>query len=81
MDEQDPYMAYSLCGRLRSDGDRIGTVYHAVAGDARYGTGPALCGRAPGRRSAGWTSSPRPKEDVTCNRCLSKLRSKGGAAS
>jgi len=47
-----------------------GRLYHAV------GSWVALCGREPGRRSAGWAlykDQTRPLSEVNCPRCKSKL--------
>ena len=52
-----------LNGAERDRGKRV----HAVAD----GAWKALCGAAPGRHSAGWSSHPDP--EVTCPRCLKKL--------
>jgi hypothetical protein len=54
----------TLTGRCRSGGDWGGSIVHAVA-DGKW---KALCGKAPGRTSAGWSEWPSPK--VTCPRCL-----------
>ena len=61
-----------LIGRATSGSQRGGgTLYHATE-SGPYGLGRALCGAKPGRRSAGWSNLPG--TDVTCTRCLSKLR-------
>lgn len=60
-----------LIGRAAS-GAQLGggTLYHATDSGA-YGIGKALCGKQPGRRSAGWSCYPG--KSVTCPRCLKKL--------
>lgn len=48
-----------------------GTLIHAVS------SWVALCGREPGRRSAGWALFPdqvKPLSAVTCERCANRLR-------
>jgi hypothetical protein len=60
-----------MLGSCRSgyEGDK-GRLIHAVGG------WKALCGKEPGRRSAGWQLYPdmvRPLSDVNCPRCRSKL--------
>jgi hypothetical protein len=58
-----------LTGRCANGGERDGGLhFHAVIGD----DWEALCGASPGRRSAGWSSYPG--TEVTCPRCLSKIR-------
>lgn len=53
-----------------------GRLYHArLIGP--HGSFKALCGAAPGRRSAGWADfldAMKPVEKTTCSRCLSKFK-------
>jgi hypothetical protein len=63
-----------LAGRCANGFERDrGTVYHAVPEEAsNSGWGTALCGKEPGRRSVGWAH--REGTEVSCPRCLKKLR-------
>ena len=68
------YIPVYLAGQCRTATDKGGRVLHAVATDYHEVIGypgPALCGREPGRRSAGWYSLPGPKnaDQVTCPKC------------
>jgi len=57
-----------MLGRCANGAERDkGRIVHAVWSSL------ALCGRAPGRRSAGWTEYARPLADVNCPRCRRKL--------
>lgn len=56
-----------MSGRCRTGSDRTGAVIHAVA-DSEW---TALCGKQPGRTSAGW--SVWIDDEVSCPRCLKKL--------
>ena len=65
----DTIRALRLAGRCAQGNESgRGVKYHAVP--ARSDT--ALCGATYGQRSAGWLQHPGPQ--VTCARCLSKLR-------
>jgi hypothetical protein len=55
------YRITHLAGRARSGGDRTGFVTHAVINEQ------ALCGKEPGRKSAGWSSYNDP--EITCPKC------------
>jgi hypothetical protein len=62
-----------MAGSCRNGFERdSGRLYHAVVCDAdpSYSAVPALCGRRPGRRSAGWSQASAP--GVTCPRCQKK---------
>ena len=60
------YKALYLTGRCANGAERDkGRIVHAVV------NWRALCGRKPGRTSAGWTTYEQPA--VTCPRCISKL--------
>lgn len=63
------YYARSLSGRCRSGSDLTGTVVHLTI-DGAYGLGRALCGKQPGRRSAGWSSWEHAAP--TCRKCIEK---------
>lgn len=77
--ERPEYMAVRLMGRcangVEADGGR---KYHALRKDRlNY---QAVCGAAPGKRSAGWADFPdtvKPVEDVTCPRCRTAMRKFG----
>jgi hypothetical protein len=60
-----------MLGSCRNGAERDkGTMIHAVGG------WKALCGKQPGRRSAGWQMFPdylKPLSDVNCPRCKAKL--------
>jgi hypothetical protein len=43
--------------------------YHAV----KKSEISAICGAKPGRRSVGWSPTPKANSVVTCPRCLKKL--------
>ncbi|NLF00442.1 MAG: hypothetical protein GX601_05620 [Anaerolineales bacterium] len=66
------YRILRLAGRCRSGVDRAGVVFHAVP----KGSIVALCGREPGRRSAGWSTYEG--SEVTCPRCRRKLEASDG---
>jgi hypothetical protein len=57
------YMYYitHLAGRCRSGSDQTGYITHAVANFV------ALCGKRPGKRSAGW--SEYQDKEITCPKC------------
>lgn len=61
------YTPKHMTGRCRSGGDNTGVVAHAVPA----GQWAALCGKEPGRLSAGW--SEYIDDAVTCPRCLRKI--------
>jgi hypothetical protein len=66
------YQILSMLGRLRNEFQRdSGTRFHAV----RFDSYKAICGAEPGRRSVGW--SLYHGEEVTCPRCLKKLKKHG----
>jgi hypothetical protein len=69
-----PWVAATLAGRCANGYERgRGSVVHAVPPEAtRNGWGIALCGRKPGRRSAGW-SERDVTVNVTCPRCLAAI--------
>jgi len=71
--EWHPNMMAGTCrnGAERDGGKRI----HAVPGAATkdYDGRAALCGKRPGRRSAGWSGYVSPDAKVTCPACLKKL--------
>ena len=54
-----------LAGRCRSGNDTTGKVVHALV------DGIALCGKQPGRRSAGW--SEYNDRFLTCEKCKEKF--------
>lgn len=61
------------CGHERGQGSVLhavprGTILTTTQSDAK-----ALCGAKPGARSAGWSSTPRPIDQVTCPRCLNAI--------
>lgn len=63
------YEALQLAGRCATGEERgKGSLYHMVT----IGSHVAACGAKPGRRSAGWSSYPA--AEVTCPRCLKKMR-------
>ena len=62
------YRITHLAGRARSGGDSVGKVTHLV--ESFYWK--ALCGKEPGRRSAGW--SEYNDNELTCPRCITKLQ-------
>lgn len=63
-----PIEPRKLAGRCANGAERDrGVIYHAV----ERGQWAALCGREPGRTSAGW--SDWKGSAVTCPRCLKKL--------
>ena len=67
------YAVRSLAGRCASGAERDhGTRFHALPIEGGRVSGRALCGAAPGRRSAGWSEWGH-GEAVTCTRCLEKL--------
>lgn len=60
----------ALYGQARSEREGGGPHYHAVSDGAWH----ALCGREPGRRSAGWIDHPDfLGKEVTCPKCLKKM--------
>ena len=61
-----------MIGRA-ADGFQLGggTLIHATTSPP-YSHGPALCGRKPGRRSAGWSNDMPPETPITCMRCYDK---------
>lgn len=68
----DKIRIMGLYGQARSEKEGGGPLYHAVP----ESSWTALCGREPGRRSAGWNDHPSQHGDaVTCPRCLKKLAS------
>lgn len=70
-DEDRGYQVKQLAGRC-ADGFEggHGRLWHAINLDG------ALCGAKPGRRSAGWSTYTIYGQDVTCPKCLKKLRLK-----
>jgi hypothetical protein len=56
------YRITHLAGRARTGSDQAGSLAHAVNPNGR-----ALCGREPGRTSAGW--SEYNDQAITCPRC------------
>jgi hypothetical protein len=62
----------TLSGRCANGNEADqGSVVHLIADNGYtvdYSHRRALCGREPGRRSAGWTSRPI-GTNVTCKRC------------
>lgn len=62
---------FMKAGPLRNGAERgHGKIWHAVAGEA-YAGGSALCGATPAIMWSDWT----PKgQQVTCKRCLKKLK-------
>jgi hypothetical protein len=69
-DKQEPVIhRLRMIGRCANGSERDGgRLVHAV----EHSSWSALCGAAPGRSSAGW-SSIEYKEAVTCLRCRVKL--------
>ena len=68
-----------LMGRCANGAEREkGTKVHAVPTTSNK----ALCGVTYGRRSAGWqvADGRHVGLDITCPRCLARLRKDGGAA-
>jgi hypothetical protein len=67
------FRAIRMMGRCANGAERDGGVrYHALAEHSWK----ALCGAAPGRRSAGWADYPdsiKPASAVTCPKCRKKL--------
>lgn len=59
------YRITHLAGAARSGADKTGYITHVVI------NGRALCGKVPGRRSAGW--SEYDDQAVTCPICARKL--------
>jgi hypothetical protein len=58
-------------GRCANGAERDqGYVLHAIID----GSWTAACGAQPGHKSAGWSSYPKPAEEVNCPRCLKKLK-------
>ena len=64
-DELTNYRITHLAGRARSGADRTGHVTHAVV------NWRALCGKEPGKRSAGW--SEYDDKEITCVKCKKML--------
>ena len=65
------YAAYML-GRCANGAERDkGRIIHARDGWI------ALCGRQPGRRSAGWSQQPLGLADINCPKCLSRMFREG----
>lgn len=64
-----PYRITHLAGAARSGSDRAGHIAHAVI------NGQALCGKKPGRHSAGW--SEYDDSEITCPRCAALVNGKG----
>jgi hypothetical protein len=65
--------AWYMLGRCANGAERDkGVLIHAVPVPGWK----ALCGKQPGRRSAGWASHPdqeHPLNDVNCPRCAKKM--------
>ena len=77
--DRPEYQAVRMLGRCangnESDGGR---KYHALRKDGL--NFQAVCGAAPGKRSAGWADYPdavKPVSDVTCPRCRTAMRKFG----
>lgn len=68
-------VAMKLAGRCANGWERDrGSIFHALPLEtANSGWGIALCGRKPGARSAGWSTSMDKNQGVTCPHCLRKL--------
>ena len=73
------YEISALAGRCANGAERdSGTRFHALMlDDNNNASYKALCGQAPGKRSAGWSSWSPPDRVVTCPRCLKKLARMG----
>lgn len=66
-----PITLLMMGGRCADGAERDhGTLIHACAA----GEYAALCGRKPGRRSAGWFDAPAGATAPTCPRCRAKMR-------
>ncbi len=73
------YVAARMLGRCANGSEADGgRLFHAIREDGLSNT--AVCGKSPGRRSAGWADHPsalRPISDVSCERCRSAMRKFG----
>ena len=69
--KEPSYRIQQLAGRCANglEGGR-GRLWHAVP----RGTIKALCGQEPGRLSGGWSEYDPEEKQVTCPRCLRKLK-------
>lgn len=66
-----------LAGRCRNGAERdSGKLWHAVPKGEVYGV--ALCGAKPGRTSVGWSSWCPDDVQITCNKCLRKIKKNEG---
>jgi hypothetical protein len=64
------YYIARMMGRCSNGAERdSGSLYHAIP----KSSWKALCGKAPGKRSAGWADRENDKS-VNCPSCLRKLR-------
>lgn len=77
--DRPEYQAVRMMGRC-SNGNEAdgGRKYHALRKDGL--NHQAVCGAAPGPRSAGWADYPdavRPVADVSCPRCRTAMRKFG----
>lgn len=70
-----------LMGRLSNGWERDrGRVIHALPDTCKqYDTGAAACGAVPGRRSGGWDVDHAAGREISCPRCLRRLRASGEA--
>ena len=77
--ERPEYKAVRMMGRCANGNEADGgRKYHALRKDGL--SFKAVCGAAPGSRSAGWADYPdatKPVEDVTCPRCRTAMRKFG----
>lgn len=73
------YVAARMLGSCRNGNEADGgRLYHAIRKDGL--SWAAVCGKSPGRRSAGWANYPdalRPPTEVNCGRCLTAMRKFG----
>jgi hypothetical protein len=75
----DGYEARALIGRAANGAERgSGSLAHALKASTRtFDHGTALCGRQPGRLSAGWGD---PRSAVTCPKCLKRIAKQAASA-
>jgi hypothetical protein len=77
--EPTKYVAARMLGRCANGNEADGgRLYHAIRDDRL--SWAAVCGAAPGKRSAGWADYPdavKPIADVTCARCRTAMRKFG----
>lgn len=65
-----------LAGRCANGAERDrGRLFHArLLSDKNRASWQATCGYEPGRRSVGWSSWNPENRQVTCKRCLKKMK-------